>query len=204
MKHFSKKLNVFLYICLALFAYSCSEENDFIKKKKNDFTVKEKSFKEALDMPVFTNAYSKLAKKTVASTNTEFARTALEEQFGFMIVPDSPVKIITKEDGTVYFTILIERNEKENLRFENLIMKVFNGETKAAIFKYKLTEKGIITPTSDYTIKGIESTVFTDLNVEGKMFFNSSGETCFDISVILCNKEDWRDAGHIATSSCFN
>ena len=102
MKHFSKKLNVFLYICLVLFAYSCSEENDFIKKKKNDFNVKEKSFKEALGMPVFTNAYSKLAQKTVTSTNTELARTALEEQFGFMIVPDAPVKIVTKEDGELY------------------------------------------------------------------------------------------------------
>ncbi len=63
MKHYSKKLNVFLYICLALFAYSCSEENDFIKKKKIDFAIKEKSFKEALGMPLFTNAYSKLAQK---------------------------------------------------------------------------------------------------------------------------------------------
>lgn len=204
MKHYSKKLNVFLYTCLALFAYSCSEENDFIKKNRVDFTVKEKSFKAALDMPVFTNAYSKLAKKTVASTNTDLARTALEEQFGFMIVPDSPVKIITKEDGTVYFTILIERNEKEDLRFENLIMKVFNEETSAAIFKYKLTEKGIISQTGDYAIKGIESTVFTDLNVEGKMFFNSGGETCFDISVILCDVADHRAAGHIATSDCWD
>ena len=174
MKHYSKKLNVFLYICLALFAYSCSEENDFIKKKKIDFAIKEKSFKEALGMPLFTNAYSKLAQKTVTSTNTELARTALEEQFGFMIVPDAPVKIITKEDGTVFFTILIERDIKEDLKFENLIMKVFNEETSAAIFKYTLTEKGIITQTGDSSIKGIDNTVFTDLNIEGKMFFNSN------------------------------
>ncbi len=120
-----------------------------------------------------------------------------------MIVPDAPVKIITKEDGTVFFTILIERDIKEDLKFENLIMKVFNEETSAAIFKYTLTEKGIITQTGDSSIKGIDNTVFTDLNIEGKMFFNSNGETCFDISVILCNVADWRDAGHIATATCF-
>lgn len=44
---------------------------------------------------------------------------------------------------------------------------------------------------------------FIDLNVEGKMFFNSDGDTCFDINVVLCNLADDRPAGHIATSACW-
>lgn len=89
--------------------------------------------------------------------------------------------------------------------FENLVIKVKDDETSAAIFRYTLTEKGEITQTGGYTIKEIDSSVFTDLNVEGRAFFynNSDGDTCYDIHVVRCNIQDHRPAGHIATEECF-
>ena len=155
-------------------------------------------------MPIFSTAYSKLTKKKFSSTTSETARTALEDQFGFTIVPDVPVKIISKPDGTVFFTLLIEREVKEELKFENLMIQIKNNETSAAIFKYTMEEKAIKTITNEIIIKEIPNSQFTDLNIDGKMFFNSDGDTCFDINVIQCSVPDHRPAGHIATSECWS
>ncbi|WP_395043003.1 hypothetical protein [Flavobacterium sp.] len=204
MKHLLKKFVLLSYFCLATFLYySCTQEKEYINgQNRINFDLKEKSLKEALDMPIFNNAYSKLTKKKFSSSSSETARTALEDQFGFTIVPDVPVKIITKPDGTVFFTLLIEREVKEELKFENLMIQVKNTETSAAIFKYTMEEKAIKTMTNDYIIKEILNSQYTDLNVDGKMFFNSGGETCFDTYIWKC------DYGlgytHTAYSTCFS
>ena len=80
------------------------------------------------------------------------------------------------------------------------MIKVEDEETTAAIFKYTLTEKGEISETGDYPIKGISNTVFTDLNVEGKVFYNSNGDTCFDWFAFQC---DDVDPTHTAYATCF-
>lgn len=181
--------------------FGCSQEKYFIDQHnhgKIDF--KEKSFKEALAMPVFNDAYKQVAKSKSAFRSTDDARTALEDQFGFTIVADSPVRIITQENGTILYTLLIERDVKEELIFENLMIKVYDNEISAAIFEYTLTEKGEMTSTGEYPIKGIESTLFTDLNIAGKIFFNGAGETCFDSNLFVCNVADTRPAPHIPTS----
>ena len=206
MKHFIKKFALLSYFCLATFLYySCTQEKEYINgQNRINFDLKEKSLKEALNMPIFSNAYSKLTKKKFSSTTSETARTALEDQFGFTIVPDVPVKIISKPDGTVFFTLLIEREVKEELKFENLMIQIKNNETSAAIFKYTMEEKAIKTITNEIIIKEIPNSQFTDLNIDGKMFFNSDGDTCFDINVIQCSVPDHRPAGHIATSECWS
>ena len=205
MKHLLKKFVLLSYFCLATFLYySCTQEKEYINKKNRiNFDLKEKSLKEALDMPIFSTAYSKLTKKKFSSSTSETARTALEDQFGFTIVPEVPVKIITKPDGTVFFTLLIEREVKEELKFENLMIQVKNTETSAAIFKYTMEEKAIKTITNEIIIKEIPNSQFTDLNIDGKIFFNGDGDTCFDINVILCDVPDNRPAGHVATSECW-
>jgi hypothetical protein len=185
--------------------FSCTQEKEYINENnhpKIDF--QQTSFKEALSMPVFNNAYSKIAKKKVAFKGTEEARTALEDQFGFTIVTDAPIRIIIDQNGTIFYTILIERDIKEELKFENLMIQVKNDETSAAIFKYTMEEKGTISPAGDYTINDITSTFYTDLNIEGRMFFNSDGDTCFSMDVIRCTIPDHRPAGHIATQECWD
>ncbi len=54
MKHYFKKLTVFLYICIALFAYSCSEENNFVKEQNyRNAKFEQKTFEEVLKIPIF-------------------------------------------------------------------------------------------------------------------------------------------------------
>ena len=202
MKKTIKKLKLLSYICLAMFLLnSCTQEKEFVNEHNHrDIDFKEKSFKEALSLPLFNDALQKVAKQKGALRSEDAARTALEDQYGFTIVTDAPIRIITDENGTVSYTILIEREVKEELKFENLMIKVEDEETTAAIFKYTLTEKGEISETGDYPIKGISNTVFTDLNVEGKVFYNSNGDTCFDWFAFQC---DDVDPTHTAYATCF-
>ena len=84
------------------------------------------------------------------------------------------------------------------------MIKVENEETTAAIFKYAMTEKGTITDDGNYVFSGYSSSQFTDLNIEGRMFFNSDGETCISTNVIRCNDTSAGEpAGHLAHSGCW-
>jgi hypothetical protein len=201
-----KKLKLLSYICLAiLLLNSCTQEKEFINENNHrDIDFNEKSFKEALSLPLFNDALKKVANQKGALRSEDAARTALEDQYGFTIVTDAPIRIITDENGTVFYTILIEREVKEELVFENLMIKVEDEETTAAIFKYFMTEKGTITDDGNYVFSGYSSSQFTDLNIEGKMFFNSGGETCFSTNVIRCNDTSAGEpAGHLAHSGCW-
>ncbi len=185
---------------------SCSVEENILKKvnhKKIDF--KEKSFKEALSIPIFNNAYQKVAKNKGEFKSEDAARTALEDQYGFTIVTDSPVRIITDENGTIFYTILIEREVKEELVFENLVIKVEGEETSAAVFKYLMDEKGTVSESGEYFSPNVETSEFTDLNVAGKVFYNSdSGETCITTTQVMCNAT-WSGEpyNHIANLGCY-
>ena len=123
MKHYCRKTNIFLYICLALFAYSCSEENNFVKEQNHSkLKFEQKTFEEVLKIPIFNEAYRKISKsKTVFNKSAE-ARTALEDQYGFTIVAETPVRIVTDQYGVIYYTLLIEREVKVELVFENLVI----------------------------------------------------------------------------------
>ena len=207
MKHYCRKTNIFLYICLALFAYSCSEENNFVKEQNHSkLKFEQKTFEEVLKIPIFNEAYRKISKsKTVFNKSAE-ARTALEDQYGFTIVENSPVRITTEEDGSIFYTLLIERDVKENLKFENLMIQVKDDETAAAIFKYIMSEKGTKSQTGEYFFKDAVSSDFIDLNVEGKMFFssNSDGDTCITTTQLMCNAT-WSGEpyDHIANYNCW-
>ena len=207
MKHYSKKLNVFLYICVALFVYSCSQENDFIKEQNHSkLKFEQKTFEEVLKIPIFNEAYRKITKSKSVFNESAEARTALEDQYGFTIVENSPVRITTDENGSVFYTLLIERDVKENLKFENLMIQVKDDETAAAIFKYIMSEKGTKSQTGEYFFKDAVSSEFIDLNVEGKMFFssNSDGDTCITTTQLMCNAT-WSGEpyDHIANYNCW-
>ena len=162
MERTIKKLKLVLHICLAMFLLnSCTQEKDFVNEHNHrDIDFKEKSFKETLSLPLFNDALKKVAKQKEALRSEDAARTALEDQYGFTIVTDAPIRIITDENGTVSYTILIEREVKEELVFENLMIKVENEETTAAIFKYNMTEKGTITDDNNYVFSGYSSSQF--------------------------------------------
>lgn len=201
MRQNLKQIITLIAISSLIILSGCTQEKEFINEHNHpNIDFKEKSFKEALSLPLFNDAFQKVAKKRGAFRSEDAARTALEDEYGFSIVVDSPIRIITDENGTVFYTILIEREVKEEKVFENLMIKVEENEASAAIFKYTMSEKGTMTPTGDYVFTDIISSVFTDLNVEGKMFFNSDGETCFDINVLLC--DDALGYTHSAYDDC--
>ena len=193
-------------LCSLIILSGCTQEKEFINEHnhpKIDF--KEKSFKEALSLPLFNDALKKVAKQKGALRSEDAARTALEDQYGFTIVTDAPIRIITDENGTVSYTILIEREVKEELVFENLMIKVEDEETAAAIFKYAMTGKGTISEGGEYFFPNVESSTFTDLNVEGRVFYNSdTGEACITTSQVMCNAT-WAGEpyNHIANLGCY-
>ena len=207
MKHYFKKLPVFLYICLAFFAYSCSEENNFVKEQ-NHLKVKfeQKTFEEVLKIPIFNEAYRKIVKSKGVLNKSAEARTALEDEYGFTIVENSPVRITIDEYGSVFYTLLIEREVKEELIFENLMIQVKDEETSAAIFKYIMSEKGTKSQTGEYFFKDAVSSEFIDLNVEGKVFFssNSDNDICITTTQLMCNAT-WSGEpyDHIANYNCW-
>ena len=201
-----KQIIALLALCSLIILSGCTQEKEFVNEHNHrNIDFKEKSFKEALNLPLFNDALKKVAKQKGAFRSEDAARTALEEQYGFSIVADAPIRIITDENGTVFYTILIEREVKEELVFENLMMKVENNETTAAIFKYLMEGKGTISETGEYFFPNVESSEFTDLNVEGRVFYNSdTGEACITTSQVMCNAT-WASEpyNHIANLGCY-
>ena len=205
MKQKLKQIITSIALCSLIILSGCTQEKEFVNEHnhpKIDF--KEKSFKEALSLPLFNDALKKVAKQKGALRSEDAARTALEDQYGFTIVTDAPIRIITDENGTVFYTILIEREVKEELVFENLMIKVEDEETAAAIFKYTMQEKATVNDVGETVVMDLVDTEHTDLNIEGKMFFNSAGETCFSVNIVRCSYSDDRPAGHIATADCYD
>lgn len=207
MKKIIKNLKLVSYICLAMFLLnSCTQEKEFINEHNHpNIDFKEKSFKEALSLPLFNDALQKVSKQKGALRSEDAARTALEDQYGFTIVTDAPIRIITDQNGTVSYTILIEREVKEELKFENLMIKVENEETTAAIFKYLMERKGTISEAGEYFFPNVESSEFTDLNVAGKVFYNSdTGEACVTTTQVMCNATwEGEPYNHIANLGCY-
>lgn len=149
MKHYFKKLTVFLYICIALFAYSCSEENNFVKEQNyRNAKFEQKTFEEVLKIPIFNEAFQKVVKRKGKIENSAMARTVLEEQYDFTITEGAPVKVI-EVDGYTSYTMLIKSDGVEKEGFENLIIRIDSeNKTVASIVNYKtsLTDLESFTP----------------------------------------------------------
>ena len=109
-----------------------------------------------------------MINKKVTLSNDFATRTALEDQYGFTIVEDKDAKVITDIDGSISYSMLIERAEKENLKFENLIINVKDTIIKAMTFKYTLSEKAVYNQESGvYSMNIIESEM-TPLTIDGR------------------------------------
>ena len=204
MKHFFKKLNTFLYICIALIVYGCSEEQDFVKQQNyKKIKMEDQSFDKLLQLPIFNDAYQKVVKAKSKITNSTMGRTALEEQYGFDIVPEVPVRILSTTDQGMYYMILIERPIKEDLKFENLIINVKDSEVTAAIIKYEMANLAQKIDAIDSYIFDFTDTNITSLIVDGKMMYSGP---CVDVVTLMCN-QSWTTPGgtttpHVATAAC--
>ena len=204
MKHYFKKLNTFLYICMALIVYGCSEEQDFVKQQNyKKIKMEDQSFDKLLQLPVFNDAYQKVVKAKTKITNSTMGRTALEEQYGFDIVPEVPVRIISTTDQGMYYMLLIERPIKEDLKFENLIINVKDSEVTAAIIKYEMANLAQKIDAINSYIFDFTDTNITSLVIDGKMMYSGP---CVDVVTLMCN-QSWTTPGgtttpHVATAAC--
>ena len=134
MKQHLMKMKLFLYICLGMIILNaCTFEEEIIKQNgyQERMKLESKKFSELLKLPAFSNAYKRVINKKVKLSNDLAARTALEDQYGFTIVEGKDVKVITDVDGSISYSVLIERAVKENLKFENLIINVKDTIIKA-------------------------------------------------------------------------
>ena len=209
MKHTTKKMKLFLYICLGLIILNaCTFEEEIIKQNgyQEKMKLESKKFSELLKLPAFSNAYKRVINKKVILSNDLAARTALEDQYGFTIVENKDVKIITDVDGSIYYNMLVERAVKERLKFENLVIKVKDNEVGAVILKYELNEKATYNEVHDTYFVDIKETKAEPLEVDGKMIFIYFSNDCIITTTIMCNQDPNGGFGvaHIADQNCVN
>lgn len=201
------KIKLILYFCLGLFVLNaCTLEEDVAREQAHQEKMKleSKSFHELLQTSLFSTAYKKVINKKVTLSNDFAARTALEDQYGFTIVEDQPVKVITDVDGITYYTIAIERDVKEELKFENLVIKVDSTDVDAALFKYELNEKATYIPELDTYNVNVKGTDVEPLQIDGKASFIVIN--CWNIVTMMCDNTaggTWPH-NHIATEGCIS
>ncbi len=204
-----KKMKLFLYICLGLIILNaCTFEEEIIKQNgyQEKMKLESKKFSELLQLPAFNNAYKRVINKKLTLSNDFAARTALEDQYGFTIVEDKDAKVITDVDGSISYSMLIERAVKENLKFENLIINVKDTIIKAMTLKYTLSEKAIYNQEHDSYAMDIENTELMPLAIDGKQ--TTGGDDCIQISTVWCSVLDPNNPeyshDHIANQGCLN
>ena len=156
---------------------SCEKElyDDAIKNDARIKSVKNTTLKELLKNPNFNDVFSKVKSKTQQLKNTS-ARTALEDQYNFTILP-ADVKVIETTDGRTSYTFQIERNTPTLDFFENLVIQLHeSGDLDALIMKY--------TPTS-LDIHDFEYTKeYTPLIQSGRVLMLSNG--CIMVTYTTC------------------
>lgn len=202
-----KKCKIFallLFVTIAFIFSSCEKElyQETIKNENlKNLKLESKSFKELLQLPTFNNAYQKIANRKLNLNNSLTARTALEDQFGFTIVEDKPIKVITDQESTT-FVILIKRETKEDLKFENLLINVKDTSMVATILKYTLSQPAIYVQEHESYSMDIVQTELAMLAFEGK---TTTDDDCIDISTVMCDAiGDGFTGPHVANQNCMN
>ena len=156
---------------------SCEKElyDDAIKNDARIKSVKNTTLKELLKNPNFSDVFSKVKSKTQQLKNTS-ARTALEDQYDFTILPED-VKVIETTDGRTSYTFQIERNTPTLEFFENLVIQLHeSGDLDALIMKY--------TPTSLDIHSAEYIKEYTSLIQSGRVLMLSNG--CIMVTYTTC------------------
>lgn len=182
----SLKRNYFfvLFSLVSLLLYSCAEEKEFVKEENRKvIKFEQKTLDEVLQISTFNKAYQKLVKKNAKIGNSALAKSALEEEYDFTIVPDV-IKIITSEDGTVSYNMLIEREGLTTSYFENLVLQNDTlNNTDAFLLKYTPSETMTAIPYHDsFSFEGTSEA--EQIVTSGKIFFLPGG--CVLITNTLC------------------
>lgn len=208
MRGKTKKPKIFLGFVLLSILFGCTVEQEVIEKNANSSTITmtSKKFEELLQLPAFNTAYQKVVKRKGAISNATMARTALEDQYGFTISTDIPVKVVTdSENGTTY-VMFIERPEKEALKFENLQILIKDSITEAIIIKYDLLNAIQKTEAHDSFTLNIKEMSVQPIEIDGKIMYNNNDfgtNPCTTTHTLMCTQpgDGWDDY-HVATQYC--
>lgn len=183
MKQRLKQITKFIALCALIVLASC--EKDLYEesiKQNNKLKIEQKSFQELLLNKKFNAAYEKVEKSKISKKGDLQGRTALEDEYNFTIVEQSPIKILTNEsDGSVTYVMLIERPISENLKFENLILNDKNGILDGRIIKYTLSKYPEKDENHGGEILDIQNTEMTTLEIDGRI-----GIPCVMTYTIMC------------------
>jgi hypothetical protein len=171
-----------------LFILSSCENELYDNAIKNDArikSVKNTTLKELLKNPNFSDVFSKVKSKTQQLKNTS-ARTALEDQYNFTILPED-VKVIETTDGRTSYTFQIERNTPTLEFFENLVIQLHeSGDLDALIMKYTKTTLDI------HDFEYIKE--YTPLIQSGRIYLLSNG--CIMTTWTTCSHLVFNDLDH--------
>ncbi len=174
MKHYFKKLTVFLYICLALFAYSCSEENDFVKEQNQGekIIVRKMSFNEFSKNPAILSKLNQVKNK-----ETLAGRIVYDSIHDFYINTDYCVYL--EKEGKTSYTFALYR-DVDNGKTENLVLSSKDDgsfESKMVIYDITAAEKELITIGA--YIDFLNKTKIIDLE---KIYYT---EMCFTTNLVV-------------------
>lgn len=193
-------------ICFIFGLSSCEyqEKNNGNVPISKVVSIQEKIFDDLILFKSFNESYSKIAKNIPIANATQ-GKTALENQYGFTIDADTPIKIIAQQDSTLTYVMLVSRVVEENLKFENLIMRVKNNETKADLIKYELNEKAEKDVVHNSYKMDIKEVTVTSLEIDGK--FDPLPFTSY-FAVLMCDNDGGGGGGggapHVAGPGCIH
>lgn len=194
-----------LFAALIVFSFVTSScEKDLYydvqqQSRPETMSVTERPLSELLNQTIFNEAYSKVVNTPNPSI---LSRTALEDQYGFTISKDVPVKVVKMKDGLVSYTLLLDGASGDSKVFQNLVIQVSDTLTGAALLQYELSGPALnFRPHASCKID-IEKMYMEPLEVEGKVLVTP----CAEVTLTLCNNDGTGHSGetHIAGEMCNN
>jgi hypothetical protein len=184
-------------ICFIFGLSSCQKDvYDAILSSKRKFKIERRNFLQLMDDKTFRTAFKKITKIEPNFNNQ--SRTALEEIYGFRIIPNVNAKVIIEQDGTKTYNILIEKGVKENLKFKNLIIREKQQITEAWIKEYTLSQAPVKIEQHDSYHLEIISENLEPLVVDG---ITSKCEAVIDFHCTNTGGGGW-SSDHEITDAC--
>ena len=127
-------------LAIALLVGSCSDnfegENNPVT---NEITISEKTFDDFMLDKTFSNVFSQIKREVSQSQHSSLDKSALEEDFDFII--SKKIGKMIKTDSIISYTFLVTRDTPSTEYFENLIIQTHkNNKTTAFIRQYSPSE----------------------------------------------------------------
>ena len=195
MKHHFKKLTVFLYICVALIAYSCSEEKDIMKEENRISTVNLK------DLPFLQKELNKdKSKGFYSKEDAMYYLDKINTENIIQIIDQLGIKSYTfglnyRKQDTLFNLCAKETNEG----YSYTLLKYSTTNLDEWIQDIKTTQKSFINP--DIKAEPLDSKVYLSQTtcIEFHFLCPSGEHDLSNSSGCVFPREQWYSAFEIVT-----